>query len=151
MIAAAPVLRVLLALPTCFGEQPDTARLETIAVAVATVSDTRDDAAGLLAIGTAESRWCASVHSGERQGWSGIGLWQLEPGSHRHPPFAGVSTEATTHAAGEALWLWRHSYSYGPSLESRFTVYGGQRHGWTGATKRARLYRWISWKLGAVS
>jgi hypothetical protein len=144
VIPIAPVLAFLLARPVCFGEHHDPARLETIATAIAAVSNTRDDAAGLLTIGTFESHWCERVHSGRVRGWSGQGLWQLEPGSHRHPPFAGLSAEATTHAAGEALWLWRHSYSYGASLEARFRCYGGQREGWRGAGPRAAFY-WKAW------
>lgn len=151
MIAAAAVLRVLLALPQCYGEARDVDRLSVIASAIVSVSASVDDAAGLIAIGTAESAWCEAVHSGRRRGWSGEGLWQLEPGSHRHPPFAGLSLEATTHAASEALWLWRHSYSCGPELVSRFKVYGGRpcAVAWLGGGQRARLYRWISWRLAA--
>lgn len=149
MIAAAAILRVLLALPVCQGERQDPERMAIIAAAISSVSNTRDDAAGLLAIGTAESAWCESVHSGLRHGWSGVGLWQLEPGSHRRPPFAGLSIEDTTHAAGEALWMWRHSYTCGPSLVDRFKVYGGRpcAVAWLGGGARARLYRWIYWSL----
>jgi hypothetical protein len=153
MIAVAPVFRVLLLLAQCFGEPRDPERMAAIAQAIALVSETRDDAAGLLAIGTAESAWCESVHSGQRRGWSGVGLWQLEPGSHRHPPFAGLSLADTTHAAGEALWLWRHSYTCGGALVDRFKVYGGRpcAVAWLGGGARARLYRWISWRLEAES
>jgi hypothetical protein len=153
VIALAPVLAVLLTSPVCFGERQDPERLELIATAIATVSSTRDDAVGLLTIGEAESAWCLAVHSGRRKGWSGVGLWQLEPGSHRHPPFAGLSLADTTHAAGEALWLWRHSYDCGHSIEGRMRVYGGRScsEPWPGAAKRARLFAWISWRLGALT
>lgn len=115
------------------------------------MSESRDDAAGLLAIATAESALCEAVHSGRKHGWSGVGLWQLEPGSHRAPPFAGVSLADTTHAAREALWLWlwRHSWQCGPELVSRFKAYGGRPCpvAWLGGGARARLYHWIFWEL----
>lgn len=149
MISLAPVLRVVLALPQCYGEPRDVDRLEVIARAVAAVSDTRDDAAGLLVIAESESALCKTVHSGQRHGWAGVGLWELEPASHRHPPFAGLSLEATTHAAREALWMWRHSWQCGPELVSRFKAYGGRPCpvAWLGGGARARLYRWIFWEL----
>lgn len=144
MIAAAAVLRVLLALPVCYGEEPDPERMVVIAESIAAVSTTRDDAAGLLAIGTAESAWCESVHAGRKRGGLGVGLWQLEPGSNRRPPFAGVSLDATTHAAGEALWLWRHT--------TRFGAYAGLGcRSWSGARRRAGLYVWFLGRLGALA
>lgn len=149
VIAAGPVLRVLLALPFCAGHTRDAPRLEIIATAIATVSDTPADAAALLTIGQHESAWCESVHAGRVRGGNGRGLWQIEPGSRRVPPFAGVSIEATTHAAGEALWLWRHSYTCGPDLVSRFRVYAGLGcdSPWQGAVARAKVMRWITWRL----
>lgn len=114
------------------------------------MSVTRDEAAALITIAESESALCADVHAGSRRGWSGIGLWQIEPGSNRRPPFAGLSLEDTTHAAGEALWLWRHSWQCGPDLVSRFKAYGGRPCpvAWLGGGARARLYRWIFWSLG---
>lgn len=136
------ILALLLSFPQCYGEPRDTARLELIAAAIAQVSATPDDAAGLLTIGTHESAWCESVHSGRRRGGHGVGLWQIEPGSRRAPPFAGLTLEETTHAAGEALWLWRHSYGCGRTLEARYRAYAGLPCGssWAGARSRARMH-----------
>lgn len=149
---AAPIFALLLSLHPCYAEPPDPARLELIANAIAAVSSTVDDAAGLIAIGTFESSWCKSVHSGAKRGGHGIGLWQLEPGSRRLPPFAGLSLEDTTHAAGEALWLWRRSYACGSTPVARFSSYAGLpcQLAWLGAGKRARLFRFASWKLTAA-
>lgn len=145
----APVLRVLLALPFCAGHERDLPRLEIIATAIAEVSDTPSDAAALLTIGQAESAWCRDVHAGTRRGGAGQGLWQVEPGSRRVPPFAGTSMADTAHAAGEALWLWHHSFTCGPDLVSRYRVYAGLGcdSPWQGAVSRARMYRWISWRV----
>ncbi len=149
MILAAPVLAVLLSLPQCYGEPRDVPRLALIADAIAAVSDTRSDAAALLAIGTAESAWCESVHSGRKRGGLGEGLWQLEPGSHRAPPFAGLSLADTTHAAGEALWLWQHTARC-IDTQARFGAYAGLGcHRWAGARQRANLYVWALWRLSA--
>lgn len=145
----APVLALLLSLPSCYSEPRDTARLELIARAIADTASTIDDAAGLLTIGWHESNWCESVHSGRRRGGHGIGLWQIEPGSRRMPPFAGLSAADTQHAAGEALWLWRHSYSCGHSLEQRYAAYAGLPCGtrWAGARSRARMHAWVLRRL----
>ena len=152
MIPVAPILRVVLALPFCHGQPRDTARLEVIATAIAAVADNTPEAAALLTIGQAESAWCETIHAGNASGL-GRGLWQIEPGSRRVPPFVGVSIEATTHAAGEALWLWRHSFSCGPDLVSRFRVFSGIadcNNPWQGAVARARTFRWISWRLAVA-
>jgi hypothetical protein len=147
VISVFKVLRILSALRPCYGEIPDHDHLVDVAVAIATVAETKDDAIGLITIGDAESKFCKRVHSGEVRGGPGEGIWQLEPGSHRKPPYSGLSADATIHAAGEALWLWRHSYSCGSSLTARFRVYGGVpcEAAWAGAKKRADLYVWISW------
>lgn len=153
MIAIGPVLAVLLTIPICASEPPDPDRLEVIAKAIATVAINTPEAAALLTIGQAESAWCRSVQAGARRGGQGRGLWQIEPGSHRAPPFAGLSLEDTTHAAGEALWLWRHSFSCGGDMVSRFRVYAGAGcdSPWQGAVARARLFRWISWRMSVAS
>lgn len=53
-----------------------------------------------------------------------------------------------THAAGQALWLWRHSYGCGASLTGRVESYAGLGCvAWLGAGKRARMYRWTSWRI----
>lgn len=149
MIAAWPVIAFLLLQPPCYGEPADPERLVTIGQAVAAVSDTRDDAAGLVTIAVHESALCRSVHSGARRGGPGVGLWQLEPGSHRQPPFAGLSLADTTHAAGEALWLWHHSHQCGHGLRARFAAYAGLPCGskWAGAASRARFYGYVRWAL----
>lgn len=132
----------------------DVARLTVIAHAIASVSESVDDAAGLLAIGDAESRWCERVHAGRARGGDGVGLWQLERGSHRAPPFAGLCVADTVHAAGEALWIWRHSYQCGGALSSRFESYAGLRCdvAWRGAARRVAFYTWATWRLtGEIS
>lgn len=152
MIAIGPVLRVLLSLPICAHEAPDPRRLEVIATAIADVSRDGADAAALLTIGQSESAWCRTVHAGSRRGGAGLGLWQIEPGSHRVPPFAGLSIADTTHAAEQALWLWRHSFSCGSDTASRFRVYAGAGcdSPWQGAAARSRLFRWITWRLAVA-
>lgn len=144
-----PIIALLLSLPTCSGETQQIDRLALVGQAIASVSTTIDDAAGLITIGTFESAWCASVHAGRQRGGSGLGLWQIEPGSNRLPPFAGLSLAATTHAAGEALWLWHHSRQCGTWPAARFRAYAGAPCGatWTGAARRAAFYGWASQKL----
>lgn len=144
------ILHILLQLPTCYKEERDLNQLGLISAAISTVSNNNDDVAGLLTIGTFESAWCFSVGSGRVKGGSGTGYWQIEPGSHRIKPFAGITIEDTTHAAGEALWLWRHSHQCGSSLSNRFTAYAGLNKcpkNWSGAFKRAKFYGWVSMEL----
>ncbi len=151
VIAFSTILSVLLSMPVCYGEAQDDERVErlaNIAYAISYVSETRDDAAGLLTIGTAESGWCEDVHAGIRRGWAGVGLWQLEPASRRTPPFSGTDLDSTIHAAGEALWLWRHSFQYGRDPAARFRAYGAQAATWGGGKPRANLFWSIYQKLG---
>ena len=148
MIPAGPILSVLLQLPACYEDRFDSSypeRMATIAYSIASASSNYDDAAALVTIARFESGLCRVVHSGARRGGPGEGLWQLEPGSNRVRPFSGLSLESTEHAAGEALWLWRHSHQCGPSLESRFRGYGGRpcTSKWDGASRRARFYYWV--------
>lgn len=99
----------------------------------------------MLTIAVFESGLCFRVHSGARRGGQGRGLWQLEPGSNRVPPFTGLSLEDTSHAAGEALWLWRHARcGRRPGLAARFAAYAGLGCGrtWAGAAPRARFMTW---------
>jgi len=146
VIPSAKVVAVLLSLHTC-AREPHTpayvARLTMVGESIAVVSDAPDDAAGLLSIWYYEGAGCEDVHAGTVKGGDGLGPWQIEPGSHRVPPFAGLSREATTHAAGEALWLWRHTRRCG-SLERRFGAYAGLGcRSWSGAAKRANLFAWL--------
>jgi hypothetical protein len=75
------------------------------------------EAAALASIGDHEGRWCWAVATGRIKGGPGEGPWQLEPGSHRKRPFSGSDVASLSHAAGEALWLWRHSWQCGPALQ----------------------------------
>lgn len=128
MVAAYAIHAALLALTPCWADRDDSRKagqLETIAVAIATVASTVDDAAGLIAIANSESKFSLRVHAG-LTGGRGRGLWQLELGSRRKPPFVGLSLADTTHAAGEALWMWRHSWQCGRTLAARFTAYAGR-------------------------
>lgn len=151
MIPYWPVLLVLARLPLCHRDPPTFERLSVIAAAIATVSDTTDDAAALLTIGQHESAWCLDVHDGRARGWGAMGLWQIERGSRRVPPFFGTSLDDTTHAAGEALWLWRHSWQCGRSAAARFRAYGSAPCGssWPGAESRARMFATLSWRLAS--
>lgn len=144
------ILSILLQLPTCYKEEKDLNQLGLISDAISSVANNNADVAGLLTIGTFESAWCFSVGSGRKRGGWGVGYWQIEPGSHRIKPFAGITLEDQTHAAGEALWLWRHSHNCGSSLSARFTAYAGLNKcpkNWSGAVKRARFYSWVSMEL----
>lgn len=145
----APILAALLSLPPCYGEPRDTARLELIARAIAEASSTVDDAAGLLTIGYHESSYCEAVHSGKRKGGHGVGLWQIEPGSRRVPPFAGLSYEETRHAAVQALWLWRRSRQCGNEPARRFASYAGILcdSNWPGSAPRVRLFLWVKRRI----
>ena len=149
------ILSVLLAFPPCYPERHDPdriVRLGVLAEAIGRVSESLDDAAGLVTILEAESAGCWSVATGSRHGGNGWGPWQLEPGSRRVPPFFGEQLSDLTHAAGEALWLWRHSYRCGPALSSRFESYAGLPCiAWRGAAKRVANYRWVYWRLANFS
>jgi hypothetical protein len=144
MVSSALILSFLLRLPTCYKEDPDINQLDLISQAIAINVDTISEATALITIGTFESAWCKKVGSGKRKGGSGAGYWQIEPGSHRIKPFAGLSLEELTHAAGEALWLWRHSHQCGSSIKARFTGYAGVKCNvqWSGAIKRTNFYYW---------
>jgi hypothetical protein len=75
------------------------------------------------------------------RGSSGAGPWQIEPGSNRPPPYAGESLPELTHAARQALWLWRHSWQCGHSPEARFRAYAGTScsSAWAGAHARTQV------------
>lgn len=149
MIPAAPVIAAVLILhPTpCMGDKNDAERLPMIGRAIASVSNDRREAAILLTIAYHESRFCERVHSGEIVGApNGHGLFQLEPGSHRTPPFAGLSYEATEHAAGEAIALWRLFKC--PSLYHHFGGYAGLGcKSWSGAWPRVATYHRITTRI----
>ena len=149
MILRAKILTILLRLPVCYGEEQNIDQLEIISNAIGTNSNTNVDAAALITIGTFESSWCEKVGSGELLGGSGIGYWQIEPGSNRIKPFAGLNLDDITHAAGEALWIWHHSYQCGSSINSRFIAYAGVKKcaKWSGASRRARFFYWALGEL----
>ena len=153
MIPAAPLIALLLSLNTCAREPHDAARgarVTTLAESIAEVSDSVDDEAGLVAIAVNESGLCANVHSGARKGGPGEGLWQIEPGSNRTGPFSGLDREATTHAASEALWLWRHTRGC-RGLAARFGAYAGLGcRSWPGARARVGLYGFVTMRLNAI-
>lgn len=154
MISAAQVLAVLLELTPCWADRhrppaEEAQRLEVIATGVSVASNetTRpiDTAAMLIALGYHESKLCHATHAGTVKGGDGEGLWQLEPGSRRVRPFSGLSLEATTHAATQAAWLVRHSYSCGTSPRARFTQIGFGScpgRGWPTLEARVRTYWW---------
>lgn len=144
MISSALILTLLLRLPTCYGEEKNMDIFKNISIAIGNNSNNLSEAAALITIGTFESSWCTSVGSGKRLGGNGAGYWQIEPGSNRIKPFAGLSLEELTHAAGQALWLWRHSHQCGSSIQARFTGYAGVKCNvkWSGAIKRTNFYYW---------
>ncbi len=148
MISAAPVIAAVLALhPTpCLGDKNDVERLPMIGQAIASVSGDRREAVVLLTIAYAESRFCERVHSGEVWGGMGQGLFQLEPGSHRVPPFSGLSYRETEHAAGEAIALWRLFKC--PTLAQNFGGYAGLGcKTWSGAFVRVALFNRINHRI----
>lgn len=148
---AGPLIAFALSLPPCYAERSDpqrVAHVTLIAEAVAAVAETPADAVGLLTIAVHESALCWSVATGKKHGGDGWGPWQLETGSRRQKPFIGDDLPSLTHAAGEALWLWRHSWQCGVTPAGRFTAYAGLPctfagggH-WDGAYRRARFYGW---------
>lgn len=136
----------MLRLPTCYSEEPDVEQLTKISQAIGVNADSISEATALITIGTFESAWCKRVGAGIKKGGHGAGYWQIEPGSNRIKPFAGLSLEELTHAAGQALWLWRHSHQCGSSIKSRFIAYAGIQDcktTWAGATKRNSFYYWV--------
>lgn len=139
---ATKVLALILSLPTCYRETAQPDRLAVVAESISEVSDTPAEAAALVTIAYHESVFCESVHAGKRKGGPGEGLWQIEPGSHRPRPYSGTSKAETKHAAGEALWLWRHTAGCA-TISKRFGAYAGLGcRTWPGATKRERFYWW---------
>lgn len=147
------VLAFLISLPVCVADRPypeaKAAQLATIAEAIELATPEPEERAALVTIAWFESRLCLAVHAGGARGGSGEGLWQIEPGSRRQRPFAGLEAAATEHAAGQALWLWRHSAPGSTSLPARFRWYaglGGRASSWTGAEPRAAFM----WRTLAV-
>lgn len=153
----ATIQTILVSLAPCYAEtrpgpwyeSPEVrlARLALVAKAIGSVARTIDDVAGLITIAEFEAGYSLRVQAGAIPGL-GRGLWGIEPGSNRLPPFEGLGLDATTHAAGEALWLWRHSYQHGANPEARFASYAGlsQAH-WSGAAPRARFFRWVAYRV----
>lgn len=138
------LLPLLLSLPVCVADRKEPelkrAQLETVAMAIEAATPRVDERAALVTIAWFESRLCRAVHAGSKRGGSGLGLWQIEPGSNRHAPFAGLDEDATEHAAGEALWVWRHAGPCAVSLPARFRWYAGlgcRPSSWTGDGPRA--------------
>ncbi len=148
------LLALLLALAPCYADravEPSLKRAQLATIAAAIEANTTDPAeqGALVSILTHESRACLAVHAGRKRGGHGRGLWQIEPGSHLEPPFDGLGLAATTHAAGQALRLWRLSAVCGRwNLEKRFGLYAGLGcSSWPGAAPRARLARWATYTL----
>lgn len=141
-------LAILLAFAPCYLERSDPDRLAHVAIqaeAMVAVAESSDDIAGLITIAEHEGRLCWSVATGAVHGGNGWGPWQIEAGSRRPGPYFGSDLPSLTHAAGEALWLWRHSYHCGHSLEARYRAYAGLQcqSMWAGANSRARMHRWV--------
>jgi len=148
------VLPFLLSLPVCVADRGEPelkrAQLETVAMAIEAVTPKPSERAALITIAWFESRLCRDVHAGSKRGGSGEGLWQIEPGSRLRRPYAGLDQEATEHAAGEALGLWRRSWCPGQGSAARFRVYAGLGCGpssWTGAAPRAAFLGLVFAKL----
>lgn len=151
-MTAAAIIGLLLSRPPCYIERNDPDRVAHVtlqAEAIAAVAATAEEAAALASIGDHEGRWCWDVATGKRKGGPGEGPWQLEPGSHRPRPYSGADVASLSHAASQALWLWRHSWQCGPSAAARFRAYAGLPcdSKWDGAAKRARFYYWALWQL----
>ena len=163
MISAARVLDLLLRLTPCWADrgEPPQERLQRFTFIATAITDTSnatprplDNAAMLIALGYSESRLCKAVHAGTKKGGHGEGLWQLEPGSRRKRPFSGLSLEETVHAAGQATWLIRHSFSCGSTPERRFTqlAFGACReNGWPTQSTRVSNYWWAYYNLEGES
>ncbi len=142
------LLAVLLSLPVCWADRgvpanEKASQLATIAGAMVEHTSDPTELAYLTSIAYHESRFCLAVHAGRTRG-PGRGLFQLEPGSRRRPPFTGLSADATAHAAGEALWMVRHSHQCGESPEGRFTAYAGRACGTAWPTLRSRVALWYT-------
>lgn len=147
-----PTLALLLSLAPCWAERKDPARVEHVALiaeAVDSVTEDQRERAALVTIAKFESGLCWSVASGRVHGGDGEGPWQIEPGSRRQKPYSGTDLKSLSHAAGEALWLWRHSWQCGPALESRFRAYAGLpcSSTWSGAHARTGFLFFVSNRL----
>lgn len=143
LISVLPMCRADLELPL----ETKAGQLAVAAEAIATVAETAEEAVWLTAIAYHESRFCYRTHAGGSSvRGRGRGLWQIEKGSRRLPPFEGLSLAETTHAASQALWLVRHSYQCGPSVKDRFTAYAGQPcdTNWPTLHARYRTYGWLT-------
>lgn len=144
------VLVFLMSLPVCVADRGDlelkALQLQTIAAAIELATPRADERAALVTLAWFESRLCRAVHAGSVRGGHGEGLWQLEPGSRRQRPFAGLGEAETEHAAGQALWLWQRSRCRGQGLPARFRVYAGlgcEPSRWKGAEPRARFMGYV--------
>lgn len=149
MLTEALILAALQALPPCWADRaaPEGAKatqLAYISRAIAAEAETVEEAAYLVTIAWHESRLCLDVHAGLSRG-HGRGLWQLERGSRREPPFEGLSEADTRHAAHEALWMVRHSWHCGGAPAARFTAYAGRACGsvWPTLVSRVRTWYWV--------
>lgn len=147
MIAEA-LLTVLTSLPVCWADRgvpanEKASQLEVIAAALLARTQDPSELAYLTSIAYHESRLCIAVHAGRVRG-RGRGLFQIEPGSRRVPPFTGLSFEATEHAAGEALWMVRHSHQCGSTPADRFTAYAGRECEKYWPSLRSRVALWYS-------
>ena len=157
-VAAAAVLAVLLRQPACWADRhaPPGAKatqLGYVARAIAEASPDLPTAAYLLDVGWHESKWCLDVHSGERRGGRGEGLWQLEGSHHAAGARSGLSLDETRSAAALAAFAIGHSFQCGHSPAAVLTGYAGRpcyqarEEGWPTLDSRVRGY-W--WALGAL-
>lgn len=142
----------MLALAPCYSERNDPHRVEHVSLlaeAIDSATSKQDERAALITIARFESGFCWAVASGRVKGGPGEGPWQLEPGSRRPRPYSGTTLPELKHAADQALWLWRHSFQCGPSLEARFRAYGGApcESSWSGARARAGYFFFVSFKF----
>jgi hypothetical protein len=151
-VSAAAILAALVMLPVCWDDRREEARserLQDVATAIDVAASGDDGLAALLVtVGYHESRFCRSAHAGGRRG-RGEGIWQIEAGSRRQRPFSGLGLAATTHAAGEAAWLLRHSWQCGSGPAARLTAYAGRTCGedWPTLRERVATYWWALTRL----
>lgn len=157
MVPAAAVLAVLLQHPPCWADRhvdPGVKRLqlEVVAGAIASASPTPRMAALLISIGYHESRWCLAVHSGQRRGGQGEGLWQLEGRHHGPGARSGLSPGETREAAQLAAAQLKRSQQCGNTPAAVLTAYAGRpcahvKAGWPTLTARVRGYWWALYEL----
>lgn len=140
MISIALVSAALADLPVYHEDRANPykgAQLHTIAQAVASVSRTREEAAYLIAIGDAETKFSFRVHFGlcrafecdRGRAQSPWQLWKNNRTTEEWHGFVGLSLDATKAAAGAALQHIRfaeRACRYAPEpLVGTFRAYAG--------------------------